>query len=239
MLQKYFFYCHTRNAILPSKTLYAKASRYRKRRYYPRKAIGQSNIGAAMQTARWAWSGVKYLKGLVNSELFAFDTSQSSTAINDTGTSILMNAVPIGDNANGRTGLSILMKAIYVRATLTKHASATNSRVRCIMIIDNQQQADSTPTLSTLLGSSFSIVHPLNVENLGRFTVLYDRVYNLTTDKPNVNFKLYKKIQLHTKFNGATGSDIQKNGVYWLQFSDEDTNTPTISSYFRVRYHDN
>lgn len=184
-----------------------------------------------------AWRGVKYLKGLVNSELFSLDATSTGT-VSNIGSMTHITAIAQGDGVNGRTGNSILAKSVYIKMQLTKDSAATNTRVRLVLVRDNQQISDTAPSIANIYGSA-STIAPIQSGAFGRFTILYDKTFNLTADNPQVNTRVFQKLNHHVRYNGTADTDQQKNAIYWIQMSNEATNVPDYERVIRFRYHDN
>lgn len=197
-------------------------------------------VGAARTAyglARTAWSGVKYLKGLVNSEMYKYDLDVAPTT-NTTGTVTHISAVAVGDGDNQRTGNSILCRNVYIRGTLIKAINAVSTFVRMLLIQDKQQGADTVPTIADVL-EAVAVNAPLNSNSVGKYSILKDQVFMLNANNPQDVINCYIPMQSHIRFNGTAGTDIQKNGIYVMFFSNEATDAPTVAYSSRVSYHDN
>lgn len=221
--------------------------RYPYRRSYRRRYSRNSQsslLSQAQQTAllaRKAWSGLKYLRTLVNVEHKKFDGTHTAT-VGTSPTSIFNpTAIAQGDTDQTRNGNSILCKSLWVKGSVTLHASATVSQVRIIVSVDKQQTADTAPSFTDIIDPTFSdnIHAPLNNETVGRFTILRDFIVTVDTNKPVKEFKIYKKMLHHMRFNGALSTDIQKGGIYVSAVSNEATNQPTVLSASRLTFVDN
>lgn len=224
--------------------------RRRPRMPYPRKLVpvapGGSTWSSYMSSAKdygllalAAYRGVKYLSGLVNSEKFKLDTTVSVNPDNSSGSVIHLTGAASGDTDSSRTGNSIFVRSLYCRFRIDKHASATNTNVRILLVVNKQQVADTAPAITDVL-ESVDTTAPLNNATVGRFSILWDRTFNVNSvSQPTYNTQLYKPMKLHCRYNGTAGTDIQKNGIYLLIFSNEATNTPAVNGLFRVSYHDN
>lgn len=187
--------------------------------------------------AHTAWRGVRYLKGLVNSETFKFDTS---TTVNpsSTGAVVHLTAIAQGDGDSDRNGNSVFSRSLYIRGIMTKNASATTTFLRVLIVRDNQQVGDGTPGVTDILESAANTA-PLNSNTVGRFTVLWDRIFALDSDKLTDQFVRFIPMRYHIRYNGSAGTDIQKGGLYLVHLSDQATNTPSLNFHARVGYHDN
>lgn len=212
---------------------YARRPRRRKTPWYNKKYN-------AAQIAGKALAGVKYLKGLVNSEMLKIDDGGLGATITNTGSNVFsFTDIGQNDTASGRTGNSILLKSINIKMIIHQHASATQTTFRCILFQDNQQIADTTPGISNLLDGT-SVIAFLNANQAGRFQVLKNWLITLDSAKQQMyRISHYQKFQHHVRYNGTAGTDIQKGGIYMIIYADEATNQPTLDYNFRTSYHDN
>lgn len=212
-----------------------------RRRYRPKRKPYKKPVRYQVADFAYnAWKGVNYIKGLVNSELLEYtvDTSNNPTT---NGSIVSLVAIAQGDDVSGRTGNSIFVKKILLRGYVTQNASATNTLCRIIIFMDKQQVADTIASVTDVLTTS-TMDSLLNVNNFGRFTILMDKVYAMSSANGNIRpftntIKFAKGV--HVRYNGSATTDIQKNGIYIMFISTESTNTPTIQWNSRTFYHDN
>lgn len=193
------------------------------------------------QIARAAWRSAKYIRGLVNSEMFHLDATyalgnQQSAIFNVT-------ALAQGDTQVTRTGNSILAKTLvwngnmYINATQT-----TNTRITLALVQDKQQVADTTPAITDIFSSDTDPHTLLKLGTLGRFKLLMRKQFTLDSNAAGNNarsLKLFKPLNFHVRYNGTGTGDIQKNGLYLIMITSEATLYPTISVNTRLSYHDN
>lgn len=225
--------------------------RRRRRRYIPRRrrrsnttpwyAKWMMKSGNIQDVAYSALKGVYYLKSLINVEMKKFDIDSSTST---SGNVILFNEIGQGDTDQTRSGNSILMRSLSLRGYIKSNASATSTRVRLVIFIDKQQISDTAPAQGDILdGDQNSITANLNNNTVGRFSILANKVYTINQFisgvAVTVPFKFFFRLQKHARYNGTTGADIQKNGVYMLVVHDEATNVPTIGYTSRLTYTDN
>lgn len=226
--------------------------RYRRRRYASRKSAPSwlqyiRNSSAVSNTASLAWSawkGMNRIRRLVNVEKKKLDTAISNSPDNSTFTNTFvthLSAVPLGDSDAQRDGNSIRPQYLLIRGHLVMNGSATNTCVRYIVFQDTQQQSDTIPAVSDVLETSFGFVvnNPLNSETVGRFRIISDWNCVVDTDNPLYTFKKNIRLSGHIRYNGTTGTDIQKDGLYILAVSDQVTNTPTSTLTCRLSFTDN
>nr|QGF19358.1 hypothetical protein [Antarctic circular DNA molecule] len=222
---------------MPFRKTYSKSKRPRSRAATPWYAKKYN----AQQLAMKAWNATKYLKGLVNSELYHYDSTVSAT-ISSTGFLTNLTAIAIGDSSATRTGNSILAKSINYRFKLEINSVVSGSTSVVVMLVqDTQQVADTNPIIADILQT----VNPqslLNLNTAGRFKVISRKNYFLSPSsggKGAYEVSGFHKMYSHIRYNGATTSDTQKNGIYLLAISSEAVNVPTITGTYRLAYHDN
>lgn len=196
----------------------------------------------AMQLAAKAAKGVWYLKGLVNSEMFHYD----ATLALGSQQSAIYHISPIlqGDGPSNRTGNSILAKSFAMNGYMQVHPSVTsNTRVMLALVLDTQQISDSYPTVADIFANPADPHTLLYTAVAGRYKILWRKQYTLGAQTAGGNdaiqLKKYFKMHRHVRFNGTNYSDIQKNGMYLVMITSENTNFPTISFNTRFSYHDN
>nr|QGF19389.1 capsid protein [Antarctic circular DNA molecule] len=186
-------------------------------------------------------SKVKNIIEELNVEQKHVGTTINSTATNTGLTTYLLN-IPQGLGSSDRTGNSLKLTSAFVRFNAFLNiAVPTNCIIRVLMFKDNQQIGDTTPLLTDVL-ESVSVYSGYNTTlNVGRFTVMYDKTFNLTTvAMPVINVqKIYKKMNQKVKYNGVAGADIQKDGIYFSILSNITSNYPTVRADVRMRFVDN
>lgn len=190
------------------------------------------------QIARAAWRATKYIKGLVNSEMFHHDKGADAQAVPSTGSITHITDIAVGDDAGSRTGNSILLRNMLKRIRFTKHASATTTFIRYMIVQDTQQVGDTTPAITDVLEYA-DVDSPMKLGSSGRFKVMLNRMVALDTNRLTFHKETFSKLYSHIRYNGNASTDIQKNGIYLILISDQLTNTPSVDWYFRLGYHDN
>lgn len=202
--------------------------------------FGYSGLSSAGSAAYAALRGVQYLKGLVNSEMYKVDITDTGTIITDAGTyQKQLTAVAQGDGDSARTGNSIYVRSLNIRGQIIFNSSGTNPQfLRLMVVIDRQQIADSAVSTTTVLAGGYN--SHLNSLNVGRFTILHSRTYALDdNDRLVTNFVINLPMRLHVRYNGTANTDIQRNGIWIVAVSSEPTNGPKLVFDSRLSYHDN
>lgn len=191
--------------------------------------------------AQQALTQVNKLRGYINSEMLHKDNILTLGS-NQSQIFSLVN-IAQGDGSSDRTGNSLLLRNIYIRGSIQIN-TATTSNTRCtfMLVKDNQQVSDTTPTLTDIVVSSTDPDTLLNTGTFGRFKVLWRKSYALTPvagGRNVVEFSKYWKLYDHVRFNGSANTDIQRNGYYLIMITSESTNFPTSVFNARTGYHDN
>lgn len=220
--------------------VFRRTSRSYKRR--PRRRVSWYNRKySTLQLAKKAWYATKYLKGLVNSEMFHKNNTFTLGAAQSQIWSMVN--VAIGDDDASRTGNSILLRNLYVRGTIEINSAVTgDTRVTCMLVKDKQQIADSSPSISDIVTSATDPDTLLATGTLGRFKIMWRKTYILTPASGGRNalsLNKYWKIYDHVRYNGPLGTDTQKNGYYLVVISSENVNYPSVRFNTRTGYHDN
>lgn len=197
-------------------------------------------FGSAVKVARAAWRGVKYLRGLVNSELYKADFSFAGQAFGSNATFIThLTGIAQGDGITTRTGNSIYVRSINVKGSLTwNSASGAGQLCRVSLIMDKQQISDTTPNFTDVYTNGLPFSH-LNPNTVGRFSVLWSKSFQVSATRPDVPLFLNKAMRHHVRYNGTTSTDIQRGAIYLLVTSDATVNYPTLNMESRTSYHDN
>lgn len=218
------------------RAIFRKGKRVLRRR---RRAPRISTWKAAGHLAKKAWAGFKYLKGLVNVEKHKFDTA-FSTPFSNAGTVSGISSIAQGDAEGTRSGNSILAKYAYLNMNCTRNASSTgiSDLVRVAVVLDKEQVADTSPSITQIYESA-SPLALLNKLSVGRFTVLFDKTYNLTSDTPYARINQMLPINQHIRYNGSSSVDYEKNGLYLVYTTDATANFPALVGNTRLAYYDN
>lgn len=189
--------------------------------------------------AHAAYSGVKYLRSLVNSEVHKKDKT-GDPFVNSSGTVIALTDIFQGDRDFERTGNSVLLSAVNIDLTMVKASTPATTFVRYILFQDKQQISDTVPAVTDILKTPIYNDF-INRDTAGRFKILSSKVVTLTGNTPTRRVKTYHKFKgHHVRFNGTSDLDIQRGGIYMLLLSDQiSTNNPQVRYNTRAYFHDN
>lgn len=223
---------------MPYRRQYKKSIRPKRQSQSWTRYVTPNNAQKALALAKASYVGVKYIKGLVNSEMLHTQGNATSN-ISSTGTVVHLSSIAQGDTSSGRTGNSILSRNLLLRIAIANNVSAVNTFHRVMLVWDTQQIGDTSPTISDIL-ESVSYLSPLATATVGRFKILYTKTFSTNTvNNTNKIIDKYFNFNKHIRYNGTAGADIQKNGLYLVMLSDQAINTPTYFYQYKLGYHDN
>lgn len=198
-------------------------------------------------------------------ELKYIDNSDIATVIDESGNFTLLNALALGTAATARVGMRINMRSVHLKYILTapvynsiNTAFLYRSQVRVMLVLDLQPNG-ATPALSDILEDTtagIGIVSSLYMANAARFKILYDKRHTLqastvvgTTivyipDDSQIYDETYMKLSHEVHYSDSNNGDITdiKTGALFLVTMCSTASAgqqPAITSYTRVRYHDN
>lgn len=193
--------------------------------YYGRFGQGQEN---------------KFLDTVVNTSLPA-----ATGSIINAGT---INVIPQGDTQSQREGRIATITSIQfrMRAILASAAEASPEDSLRIIVYLDQQCNGATATVAQILQTT-SFLSPYNLENSGRFRILYDKVttYNVTAgattayNTPIKYLKWYKKCNIPIVFDNTatTGAiaTIRTNNIGVMMITE--SALMSVDQYYRLRFY--
>lgn len=221
---------------------YKKKAQSRKQKYKNIKNSRWTTYGNAVaQLASDAWEGVKFIKGIVNTEFKNVDINSSATAVAG-GNVLLLNATTQGDGQTNREGSSFRMKSVDVRFLINYNGAAGFNATRVMLVLDRQTNGIA-PAVTDILATN-TIDSPRNLDYRKRFKILSDKVYLVgANSQPQRYSQVYKKLDVHTQCfassNLGTVADISTHGLFLVFLSDQAVNGPTFNYYTRIRFVDN
>ncbi len=220
---------------------YKKTYKYKKKITRP----GYSSCGKMVWSdAKKALAMAQGLKRLVNVEVKNFDVQQTIAAVTNTPVIIQLSNIPQGDSTITRDGAQCKVLALELGLHLARNASATSTSIRIMLVCDkqtNQAVYVNTDLLEDVTAVD-NIVSPYNLDNKFRFTILFDRVFNVSEGSNSVrDFKRVFRMNKLLRFDGNTPSiaDLTSNSLSLVQVANQVTNTPTITMFARLRFVDN
>lgn len=146
-----------------------------------------------------------------------------------------------GDTSLTREGLKIKPEWIEGYINFRKNVDSVFEAVRFLIVIDKQQEGDTSPTMADVLTtqSTYDLGLRSRVEP-NRFTILMDRNIVLDNNRPYVRLNIKKTLakNLQTYYNGSTVNDIQKNGIYIMITGYNAVTYGNTSGEVRLRFSD-
>lgn len=207
-------------------------------RTQPKKRFFRRKVNPAKTVKEWELTKLrKQMKRLIpKPELKYKDTTASGTTITTTGTIVRLDNISDDASDTGRIGDKITARSIQMRLAITPNATAGSNFLRVILFLDKQPNG-STATTSLLLEAPTNYNSPLYLAYGKRFKVLFDRTYTVDTDATGSQVdKLFRKLRYVAEFNDS--GNVSTNQLNVLFLSDQATNGPSISYYFRLRWID-
>lgn len=178
------------------------------------------------------------------------DTAISVSSIPTAGSVILINGIGENDTSDARTGRLVNVTDIMIRGFLNGDTDSTQQGfVRFALVQDKQQVADTAPTAQAIFKNGDEVLAFPNNANISRFNVLWmSKVYdlkmtNIDTDdlQPRSQSVVVSggwKGNIKTQFNGVSGTDIEKNGLYFVILKSFGATTTDFVGESRVAYTD-
>jgi len=200
---------------------------------------------------------VKSLQSFVNKlkpEKKYVDVGLTLTNIADAGTGgvVHLTQVAQGDTQSTRTGNAINLTDIKIGFQFdrgTTVSAGNNGHVRFAVVVDKEQVADTSPTAAAIFTSGDPICPRPNLANLERFRILYispqiDPLMavldtDITSPPQRSNLMEYSwSGNLKVAFNDTASTDIEKNGVYFVVLSANNSDTIDTSGTCRIGFTD-
>lgn len=205
-----------------------------RRKFYRRR--NRRSSGGMWSLAKKAAS--KVVKYYLNPEYKFLEATNTVTPSN-TGSVQPISIITQGDQNTMRSGNEIKVTSILIRATVSKGASATASKLRMILFSDVSSNG-AVPALADLLQTA-DVNAPLNRVNGTRFKIIKDWSYVLDSDDPKKNLYFFKKVQHHIHYltTDNTNGSLGQGPIYLAFVSDESTNVPQVAYSTRMRFLDN
>lgn len=159
-----------------------------------------------------------------------------NNAFDNTGlTFSLTTSIAQGTTALTRIGDKISLQRYSFKGNLKLNASATSTSVR--MLVLKVYEPGYSPVVSDLFfyngTAGYEITSPINYpESKGRYAIMRDKTFTLTTEKNELNFKGSIKFRNCQSCYDRSGN-AQTKHIHVVFISDQAVNTPTLdfSSY--------
>ncbi len=210
-----------------------------------RKPPGYRRCGEMVYSdAKRALLMAKSIKSLMNVEFKNHDVKLTASALAVAPIISQLTNIAIGDTTNTRDGSSIKLVSILFKYLINMNASATQTKVRVVLIHDRQtnEAVYSAADFLEDVTAGDSIVAARNLDNGHRFQVLYDKVHTYSiSGRQNSYHQFYKKLNLKLRYDNAAAAitSLTQSSLSLLTTTNEATNVPNITSIVRLRYVDN
>jgi len=224
----------------PTRTAYV-------RRFNKTTVRGPSKAGPLTQQ-------VKALQAFANRfkpEKKYFETALALTNLVE-GTGGILNLVSVaeGTGENDRIGWTINVHDIKINiyySTSEVTFPAATAFIRFALVVDKEQVADTAPTAGNVFSGATPGAFP-TIQFLERFKILYvspqlsGRMANVSTathvpTRSNCQEYTWSGMQ-KVQFNGTSGSDIEKNGIYLVVLLDGFSSTLDTGGTCRISFTD-
>lgn len=230
------------------------AGRYRKRQRYYRKGRGQYkrkrnwNPGKGLQVtrqpdafdyARTAWDGVKQIWRFVNTEVHYHDAGTTITP-NNAGVLNNLASIPIGDDVDNRTGISIKPLSVNLKCQININSAATTTFVR-LLVFRGKNENGTNIAITDLFASTGAQQFKV-FDKRFKTKILMDKTWALGSNgRQSAFYDGLIKLNGHITYDeqDSTGATYEAGGLYFLAFSSNTTNLPTIIWQSRFKYVDN
>lgn len=197
-----------------------------------------------LSDAQKALAMAKYLKSIVNVEYKNHDVVATSASRATGPTIINCTSIAQGDTEFTRDGAQCKITSLNFKYHIEAHASAAETLVRVMVILDKQTNQAQYQPLDVLSDDTVndSIVAPRNRDNLARFTILYDKVHAYSSAGRTVSYhKFYKKLQTQIRFDNPAANINSNvvNSISIMVMSNQPTNSPLMTHNLRLLFVDN
>lgn len=163
----------------------------------------------------------------------------------DTAADYVVSQIAAGTGESNRTGTEISVKSFYFRAIAERHATPAENKIRVIVWIDRSPDATLSYTDILETDTSLKVLYsPYNTDNAGAYTILYDKLFILSTNSGYARFtKLYKRWKTghRIKYIGTGATDYGRGQIKMTYVSDDATSgvsLPYFSVLGRLTYED-
>jgi len=191
---------------------------------------------------------VKLTRGIAPERKF-FDTSLSFINVADTaGAIVQITSIAQGDTVGTRTGNKIRIKALYVQVRVSTQSLAglAEEYVRFMVVQDMQQVSDTAPTVANIVNNTALPQNALPlVASQGRYRILhtfklFDGQMLLASNATQSSTQTWVKygLDIPVTYNDTASSDIQKNGIYVICYTNEPTDVIDCDGLARVTFVD-
>lgn len=196
-------------------------------------------IRAGVNAIPYLVKSVGLMKSLINTEPKFVDNLATVTTLGTTMLYVRITNPAQGTTDQTRIGNKILLKDVLVRFNMRMNTTPSFITYRVLLFVD--KEFDAVITTSPFPLQTGNTQAPLNMDLSKRYVIIKDWFFTLSNINQNsVVKKVYKLLNFHCEFDGATANDTDaKQNQLLLGFiSSDNTNLSTMSYYTRVKYYD-
>lgn len=225
--------------------------------YYKSGGYGKYAVAGAgaLVTAKAAYSLAKKVKNMVNVEYKERNVDDWNLQIDNSpsvGAGItLLNGMAAGDTGDGdRDGQSVKNTRFSFKVTMKRGSVDVPVRIIFFQMLETSGANVDIDDVVSLSGNGDFENYFYNLNNIGNFKILHDRVYRLSDQNPLICASRSIKLNSHTRYSGtgSTIADLSRNAIYYCVATDITSPTawangagtsPSVSMNCRLRYLDN
>lgn len=216
-------------------------SKYKNKLKMPFWSRNRNGMNAAARNLKILEKKVRRIEQGFDKELKTFDNSATGS-IGTAGAITCISDMAQGDTSITREGLQIQPRHLQYRLVNTIDDASTTSVVSRIIIFMDTEQHGTIPTVAQLLESD-DVNSFIEHDSRPRFRVLRDITISLSRNGNNQRYitgiiKFGKNFRIDYQGTGTGDASMGKNNLYVYRVSSDNTNTPTLSFYSRMRFVD-
>ncbi len=202
--------------------------KFRKRRFTTQK----------LSIAKKALRKVNKLARRIKPEMKIHDIALTTISPTAAGLVNDLSAIAQGITVITRVGLEIRPFFFEFRYSVFKHATPTTTLVRIIIVRDNRQVESTAPSVLDVINAAVP-ESPYTRVNPKRFTILYNKIILLRTNRIGTTHTVTKKISFPIVYVGAATTTITKNGIFLItESSATGGQEPSFRFTWRLRFSD-
>lgn len=193
------------------------------------------NQGKAIMSLK---KDVTKLKKVTKNAMNLYDTAPSVQP----GTTAIVaqvSAVGGGTGLGQRVGDSVVMTSFECKGTFIPNTSTVYDACRYIVLKWKPDLAGATIGAGQILAVPSNINSAYNKNYRKDFTVLYDKIIDLSASNGTKTFKFRRSLKnTLATYNGSGAGSYGKNTIWYLALCTDNVNKSTIAFYTRLNYHD-
>lgn len=227
-----------------------------------RRAREETSGSTVAHIASDALSIGKFLLNLLNVEYKWYDTSFSTSAASSAATqSVCLTRIPNGTTSQTRNGQSVLAKSLQIRTQVSANLELLNAAsitqwsytIRFMVVqVHNEDVLSAAIPISEVLKAG-GVLQPLNEDYPGRYKVLTDRVFQISSGSNYVEaIDKFHELDHHLTWGQASSGpdpspvvDLRDGHIWTFTFYDQHFDSgenpipPVWDCITRLRFIDN